>query len=48
MDLTKPLLESIILQQEGHEWKQQMDYEGIPLKCQTCHEHGHLLKAIHE
>ena len=26
-----------------HFLKQEMDYQGIPLKCNRCHFHGHLI-----
>eukprot|EP00253_Pinus_taeda_P013643 PITA_13643 len=44
MDLSRALLEEIILEVFYEEWVQIVDYEHIPFRCRKFHEHGHLFR----
>jgi len=44
MDLSKALLDEVILEVFYEEWVQIVDYEHIPFRCRRCHEHGHLFR----
>lgn len=44
MDLSRALLDEVILEVFDEEWVQTVDYEHIPFRCFRCHEHGHLFR----
>lgn len=44
MDLSRALLEAIILEVYDEEWVQTVDYEHIPFSCRKCHVHDHLFR----
>lgn len=44
MDLSRELLDAIILEVYEKEWVQMVDYEHIPFRYRKCHEHGHLYR----
>jgi hypothetical protein len=44
LELSKSLVDSIMIQKEPTIFYQSLDYKGIPLKCGWCHEYGHLAK----
>eukprot|EP00253_Pinus_taeda_P034636 PITA_34636 len=44
MDLSRALLDEVILEVFNEEWVQTVDYEHIPFRCCKCHEHGHIFR----
>jgi hypothetical protein len=44
LDLSKGLVDSIIIRKGPAIFYQALDYEGIPFKCGQCHEYGNLAK----
>ena len=44
MDLSGALPDEVILEFFYEEWVQTIDYEHIPFRCRSCHEHGHLFR----
>jgi hypothetical protein len=42
INLSEWLSDSIILKNQGKEYTQELDYEGIPFRCRICHTYGHL------
>jgi len=44
MDLSRALLDEVILEVFYEKWVQTVDYEHIPFICRRCHEHGHLFR----
>ena len=44
MDLSRALLDEVILEVFDKEWVQIVDYENIPFRCHKFHEHGHLFR----
>ena len=43
MDLSKEILEVIILNWEDEEWMQPIKYEHIPSRCRQFHDYGHFI-----
>ena len=44
MDLSRALLDEVILEVFDEEWVQTVNYEHIPFRCRRFHEHGHLFR----
>ena len=44
MDLSRALLDELILEVFDEKWVQTVDYEHILFRCRRCHEHGHLIR----
>ena len=42
IDVSKGLLEKIMLVTPIGSWIQLLDYEGVPFQCRKCHKSGHL------
>jgi len=42
MDISKGLLDQIILKVEDFHWTQTLDYENTAFRCRHCHQTGHL------
>eukprot|EP00253_Pinus_taeda_P003313 PITA_03313 len=44
MDLSRALLDELILEVFDEEWVQTINYEHIHFRCRRCHGHGHLFR----
>ena len=43
LDLREGLVKCIILHKGNFSFTQQLDYQGIPFKCNQCHSYGHVV-----